>query len=164
MDQVVLHMRNTYQFHVYTLSASPNIRNDQPDGDGDGDGDGDVDGDGDGGGAHDQCSNVVLQPDETIQPPQNARTARTNRRDAQSRPATTVGPGAGDGGNNGDDNRNHDDRGQNNSGVYGDGAGDGDGDDGCRRSSRSFPINQHGSPTYFSLSTSSDHSSYYIFE
>ena len=36
LDQVAIHMRNTYQFHVNTLSASLNNRNDQPDGDGEG--------------------------------------------------------------------------------------------------------------------------------
>ena len=54
---------------------------------------------------------------ETIQPPQDARAARSNRRNAQRRPVIAVGPGAGDGGNNGDDNGNHDDRGRNNSAV-----------------------------------------------
>ena len=72
-----------------------------------------------------------------------------------------VGPGAGDGGNDRDNHGNHDDRGGNNSSGNGDGAGDGNGDgnDGSRRSSRSFPINQHRSPPYCLLSTSSDHSS-----
>ena len=58
-DQVDIHVRITYQFHVDTLTQSMNNHNDQPDEDRDGDR------------AQNQCTNVVLEPVETIQPPQD---------------------------------------------------------------------------------------------
>ena len=54
---VAIHFCNTYQFHVDMLNLSMNNHNDQPDEDGDSRG------------AQNQCSNVVLEPVETIQPP-----------------------------------------------------------------------------------------------
>ena len=86
-DQVAIHVRTTYQFHVDTLNLSTNNQNDQP-----------YD-DSDGGGAQNQCTNVVLEPVETIQPPQDDRAARRVRRDAQ-REIATAGTRDGNGGNN----------------------------------------------------------------
>ena len=117
-DQVAMHVRNTYQFHVDTLNLSLNNLDDQPDGDGDG------------GGAQNQCSNVVLDPVETIQPPQDDRAARRVRRDAQRQTATTVGTRDGNGGNNGngDDDDDDDDGGGGDGDDDGNGNGNGNGD------------------------------------
>ena len=104
-DQVAIHVRTTYQFHVDMLNLSMNNHNDQPDDDGDGEG------------AQNQCSNVVLEPVETIQPPQDDRAARRVRRDAQ-RKVATAGTHDGNGGNS---------NGNGNVGGNGGGGGDDDG-------------------------------------
>ena len=86
-DLVAVHVSNTYQFHVDTLSAAMHNNNDQPEDDGDGDR------------AQNQCSNVVLEPVETIQPPLDDRAARRQRRDTQ-RQGAIAGTHDGNGGNN----------------------------------------------------------------
>ena len=92
-DQVKVHMRNTYQFHVDTLNAAMRDNSDLPEDDGDGDR------------AQNQCTNVVLEPVETIQPPLDERAARRQRRDTQ-REDSIAGTRDGNGGNNNNGNGN----------------------------------------------------------
>ena len=93
-DQGVIHVHNTNQFHVDTLTFSMNNHNDQPDDDGDGDR------------AQNQGMDVVLEPVETIQPQQDNQEARRVRRDAQQQVSTTACIRDVNGGNNNSGNGN----------------------------------------------------------
>ena len=104
-DDVTEHMRDTYQFHVDTLSDSMNNRNGQRDGTDNADG---------------LSNQLVLN--EVVQPQQDPPTVRTNRRDAVRNAAAPDNP-------DDDDDNQGNNPGCNGGGGCGNGGKDDNGDD-----------------------------------